>query len=151
MTASPAGLMRTMSNDGGSIGVTVLTGSGDAGAADFSGCVTGDVAGANFGSALVAGVRAANGTEALEKVRQGAPDLVVLDVMMEHLSEGFDVARTLRSDSQTKGIPIIMLTGVDQVYDMTMEAGRGWVPYDRYLEKPVSPENLVAQVKDMIG
>ena len=94
---------------------------------------------------------AANGTEALEKVRQGAPDLVVLDVMMEHLSEGFDVARTLRSDSQTKGIPIIMLTGVDQVYDMTMEAGRGWVPYDRYLEKPVSPEDLVAQVKEMIG
>jgi two-component system alkaline phosphatase synthesis response regulator PhoP len=94
---------------------------------------------------------AGNGTEALEKIRAEPPDIVVLDVMMDHLSEGFDVARTLRTNSETEKIPIIMLTGVDQVYDMRMETDATWVPCDKYLEKPVSPKDLLAIVEEMLG
>ena len=92
-----------------------------------------------------------NGTEALEAVPRERPDLIVLDVMMDYLSEGFDVARKLRQDDATKSIPIIMLTGVDQAYDYRMEVEESWVPSDRYLEKPVAPDKLLAEVESLIG
>jgi CheY-like chemotaxis protein len=93
---------------------------------------------------------ASNGTEGLQKVREAPPDLIVLDVMMDHLSEGFDVARALRTDPQTRSIPIIMLTGVDQVYNIRMETDPSWVPCDKYLEKPVSPEDLLKHVEELL-
>ncbi len=96
-------------------------------------------------------VTAANGTEGLARVSGSRPDLIILDVMMDHLSEGFDVARELRTNPYTAGIPIIMLTGVDQVYNVRMEVDESWVPCDRYLEKPVAPEALLAHVAELIG
>jgi CheY-like chemotaxis protein len=94
---------------------------------------------------------AANGTEALAAVDDDPPDLVLLDVMMDHMSEGFDVARALRSDDATALIPIIILTGVDRVYNLRMEVDESWVPADRYLEKPISPEVLMAAVGELVG
>lgn len=94
---------------------------------------------------------AANGTEALAAVAASPPDLVVLDVMMDHLSEGFDVARALRGQEATKGIPIVMLTGVDQVYNLRLEVDESWVPCDRFLEKPVSPQELLTHIAELIG
>lgn len=94
---------------------------------------------------------AAHGGEAVESISAEKPDLVILDVMMNYMSEGFDVARKLRTDPVTEKIPIIMLTGVDQVYNMRMEVDESWVPCDRYLEKPVKPQDLLEQVKELIG
>ncbi len=94
---------------------------------------------------------ASNGTEALAMVAEERPDLVILDVMMDYLSEGFDVARKLRTDPATASVPIVMLTGVDQVYNVRMEVDESWVAADRYLEKPVSPEALLAHVEELIG
>ena len=94
---------------------------------------------------------AANGTEALASIEDDPPDLVILDVMMDHMSEGFDVARTLRSDDATALIPIIILTGVDRVYDLRMEVDESWVPADHYLEKPISPEDLMCKIVELVG
>ncbi len=94
---------------------------------------------------------ASSGSEALASVEAAAPDLVLLDVMMDHPSEGFDVARALRSHRDTERIPIIMLTGVDQLYDYRMETDESWVPCNRYFEKPVAPQDLLAQVAELIG
>lgn len=94
---------------------------------------------------------ATNGTEGLAMIRRDPPDLVILDVMMDHLSEGFDVARALRSDPATAALPIIILTGVDQVYNLRMEVDESWVPADRYLEKPVSPAQLLAEIDAVLG
>jgi CheY-like chemotaxis protein len=94
---------------------------------------------------------AANGTEALERVGEKHPDLIILDVMMDYMSEGFDVARKLREDPATKSIPIIMLTGVDQMYNYRMETDESWVPCDRYFEKPIAPDKLLAEVQALIG
>ena len=94
---------------------------------------------------------APNGTEALRLARENPPDLVILDVMMDHLSEGFDVARQLRTDERTKEVPIIMLTGVDQVYNVRMEVEEDWVPCEKYLEKPIAPEELLQHVAEVIG
>jgi CheY-like chemotaxis protein len=98
------------------------------------------------------GVRtAANGSEALTSVRDDPPDLVILDVMMDHMSEGFDVARSLRLSDETSLIPIIILTGVDRVYNLRMEVDESWVPADHYLEKPVDPTELLRIVGGLVG
>ena len=94
---------------------------------------------------------AANGGEALAAIAAAPPDVVVLDVMMDHLSEGFDVARTLRSSDATRAIPIVMLTGVDEVFNVRMEIGESWFPYDRYLQKPVAPEVLLATLGELLA
>ena len=94
---------------------------------------------------------ASNGTEALAEVAKQAPDLVILDVMMDYMSEGFDVARKLRTNPETQSIPLIMLTGVDQLYNYRLEQDESWVPCDRYLEKPIEPETLLSEVESLIG
>lgn len=94
--------------------------------------------------------RAANGTEGLAMVEEERPDLVILDVMMDYLSEGFEVARKLRNDPKTNDLPIIMLTGVDQVYNVRMEVDESWVSCERYLEKPVSPGDLLRHVSEVL-
>lgn len=96
-------------------------------------------------------ITAANGTEGLARAREDHPDLIVLDVMMDHLSEGFDVARNLRNDPATSEIPIIMLTGVDQVYNVRMEVDESWMPCEKYLEKPIAPDELLGHVAELIG
>ncbi len=94
---------------------------------------------------------ATNGSEALASVEEDPPDLVILDVMMDHMSEGFDVARSLRLSDVTSLIPIIILTGVDRVYNIRMEVDESWVPSDHYLEKPVEPAELLRVVGGLVG
>jgi CheY-like chemotaxis protein len=69
---------------------------------------------------------------------------------MDYMSEGFDVARKLRTDPETRSIPLIMLTGVDRMYNYRLEQDESWVPCDRYLEKPIEPETLLAEVEALI-
>ena len=94
---------------------------------------------------------AANGTEALASVDAQRPDLIILDVMMDYMSEGFDVAQQLRKNPDTQSIPLIMLTGVDHMYDYRMQMDESWVQCDRYLEKPIEPASLLAEVEALIG
>jgi two-component system alkaline phosphatase synthesis response regulator PhoP len=75
------------------------------------------------------------------------PDLIVLDVMMETKTAGFDVARWLRTNEETKEIPIIMLTAVNQEVPWRFEPDDIWLPVDVFLDKPVSPERLLAEAK----
>lgn len=94
---------------------------------------------------------ASNGPDALRSVAEVLPDLIVLDVMMDYPSEGFDVARSLHGDPKTKAIPVVMLTGVDQMYNYRMETDETWVPCARYLEKPITPDQLLANIAELIG
>jgi CheY-like chemotaxis protein len=94
---------------------------------------------------------ASSGSEAMAEVDADPPDLVILDVMMDHMSEGFDVARSLRQTEATSLIPIIILTGVDRVYNLRMEVDESWVSADHYLEKPVAPDELLRVVDSLIG
>src|ERR671922_686324 len=86
---------------------------------------------------------AANGREALDKVRQVKPDLVILDLMMPEI-DGWEVCRRLRKDSD---VPIIMLTARGEDVDKTVGLELG---ADDYLTKPFNARELVARVKAVL-
>src|SRR5947199_2730564 len=86
-----------------------------------------------------------DGAEALEKVREIRPDLVILDVMMPGLT-GFEVLRHLKEDPETEPIPVIMLTARSEADDALegYDQGAQW-----YLGKPIDPNELLNSVNNV--
>jgi len=91
-------------------------------------------------------ISATNGVEALEKVAEEKPDLILLDVMMPKLS-GFEVCRRLKSDPETRDVQIIMVTALNEVgdHERGVECGT-----DEFLTKPVNRVELVTRVKSLL-
>ena len=84
-----------------------------------------------------------DGVEALEKVKQEDPDMIVLDVMMPRM-DGFEVLKRLQADPDTQDIPVIMLTAKAQDADIF----RGWSSgVSSYLTKPFNPRELLTFVE----
>jgi two-component system alkaline phosphatase synthesis response regulator PhoP len=91
-----------------------------------------------------------NGRECLERVRADRPNLIVLDVMMATRSEGFDVSRDLRGSDDTKDIPLILVTSVNQAVPFKFQPDETWLPVDRMIEKPVGPQRLLEEVDRLL-
>ena len=94
-------------------------------------------------------IDAQNGDRGVSMAKDRHPDLILLDVMMSKVDEGFQVAYELRGDPNTKDIPILMLTAVvDQSgFAFDPEKDAEFLPVDEFLEKPVSPRKLVDMVR----
>jgi CheY-like chemotaxis protein len=101
---------------------------------------------------------AGSGTDGLTLVKEIHPDLIILDVMMDTATEGFQVSYQLRSKdpkseyrdfSQT---PIIMMTGVSQKMHMKFSPQQDgdYLPVDEYLEKPVRVDSLLEKIKKLL-
>lgn len=87
---------------------------------------------------------AADGREALDRIREEKPGLVVLDVMMPEMN-GFDVAAVLKNDPATMDIPIIILSIVE-------DKERGFrIGVDRYLTKPIDTPTLFHEVNTLLN
>lgn len=88
-------------------------------------------------------LRAADGAEALRLARRELPDLVLCDNQLPVLS-GVEVARELKSDAATRGIPLVSVTAAAMPGDRQrlLEAG-----FDGYLAKPITPETFVQEVE----
>ena len=88
-------------------------------------------------------IKAYDGVEALDKMRQTLPDLVVLDIMLPGL-DGFEVCKQIRTEST---VPILMVTAKDSDVDkiVGLEIGA-----DDYIPKPFNPRELVARVKAIL-
>jgi DNA-binding response OmpR family regulator len=87
-----------------------------------------------------------NGEEALKRVKEDKPDLVILDVMMPP-PNGFQVCRTLKDDPNYKHIPVIILTAKNTESDQFWGVESG---ADTYLTKPYSSEELLEKVHDLL-
>ena len=86
---------------------------------------------------------ACDGEEGLAAIRQGRPDLVILDVMMPKM-DGWQVCREIRQNSK---VPIIMLTAKSEERDELLGFDLG---VDEYISKPFSPKILVARVEAIL-
>jgi DNA-binding response OmpR family regulator len=86
-----------------------------------------------------------NGTDAIELAKSRQPDLIVLDVMMPELN-GVEVARRLRSQTETATVPIIMLTAKTEESHEIEGLGAG---ADDYITKPFSMQILLARINAM--
>jgi len=94
---------------------------------------------------------AADGDEALRKAREENPDLILLDIIMQ-VENGFTAAEQLKKDPQLSKIPVIMLTSFSSRGQATsIPRGRGFsLEAEDYIEKPVSPEELLDTVQQYL-
>jgi DNA-binding response OmpR family regulator len=96
-----------------------------------------------------------NGKEGYSKIREKIPDLMILDVMMQTDTDGFDLAYKLKNEKKFQNIPILMITSFPQ--KMVEEGpekfqhilGETW-PVTQFLEKPVDPEELLSVVGNIL-
>jgi DNA-binding response OmpR family regulator len=93
-------------------------------------------------------VGAAGGKEGLEKIRQGPPDLVLLDLMMPDM-DGWEVYQQMKADEKTKDIPVIVVTAKAQSIDKVL--GLHIAKVDDYIAKPFSPQDLLNSVDKVLG
>jgi DNA-binding response OmpR family regulator len=91
---------------------------------------------------------ASNRAEGAKKVAESAPDLLILDVMMEEPDDGLNMARELRRGGFEK--PILMLTSVNAAMGLRIDRDDEIVPVEIFQEKPVEPRKLIEEVQSLL-
>ena len=97
---------------------------------------------------------ASDRTEGMEKIKANKPDLLILDVMMSTWQDGFEIARELKKDPESKDMLILMLTGVKGKTGIEFKSTAGdptWCPVDGFLDKPVESDILLAEVSKLLS
>jgi DNA-binding response OmpR family regulator len=92
---------------------------------------------------------AGNRADGMKAIKEGKPELVVLDVMMEQPDDGLAMAQELRRSGFKA--PIIMLTSISKVTGMEYGKDNDVVPVDVFLEKPVAPATLTGKVDELLA
>lgn len=97
-------------------------------------------------------IEAASGEEGLQKIVETRPDLIILDVMMETKTEGFQLALKLRNPDpasdlfEFKDIPILMLTAIHSTTPLRFEPDIDYLPVELFVDKPIDPDDLIGKV-----
>ena len=96
-----------------------------------------------------------SGIEARERLAVQRPDLVVLDIMMDYDTDGFNVAYKLRDEPETEHIPVIIMSGFTKeletkthIFEPMMY--REW-PAAKFFEKPVKLADLAAAIAELLA
>lgn len=95
-------------------------------------------------------LEAANGTQALEVMRQQRPDLLLLDVMMTTTLEGVEISKELESDPDLKDIPVVMISSIATT-EYAPEFPEERVPIEAWISKPLQPSVLLGTVRRFVG
>lgn len=90
---------------------------------------------------------AGDGVEALEKIQQFHPDLVILDIVLPRMN-GYEVCRRLKSEPETQTIPVLMCSAKKEDFDRYWGMKQG---ADAYLAKPCHPQEIVETVKKLLN
>lgn len=92
-------------------------------------------------------VCAADGGEALDRIKEAVPDLVLLDIMMPQM-DGYQVCKLIRANEQTKDVPVVMISGKDGFFDKVRGKMAGTTGY---ITKPFGPETLMKTIETYIA
>lgn len=92
-------------------------------------------------------VCAVDGMDALAKISESVPDLVLLDITMPRM-DGYQVCKMIRSNDSTKDVPVIMISGKDGFFDKVRGKMAGTTSY---ITKPFGPETLMKTINEYIG
>lgn len=91
----------------------------------------------------------------MDLAKQVMPDLILLDVMFAGPPgpDGIESARELGKDEVLKGIPVIIISGIRKVLDLPyqVEPDDDWMPVKAFIEKPIKPDKLLAEISAVIG
>jgi CheY-like chemotaxis protein len=98
-----------------------------------------------------------DGEEALKKVMEKSPDIILLDIMMKTKGDGIWVSEKIKSDGSLKEIPIIMITAVNQDADMVkfhfekyVGKDSEYIPVNAFMEKPIEISELLQEIDRLI-
>jgi CheY-like chemotaxis protein len=100
---------------------------------------------------------APNGEAGLKRLQELMPELLILDVMMNTATEGFEVAIKLRQPDPAspyaayQHIPIVVLTAIHSTTDLTFGPDEDYLPIDAFVDKPFEPEKLVDTVNALLA
>lgn len=96
---------------------------------------------------------ASSGAQALKMMRSGSvkPDLVLLDIMMDYITDGLDVSNAIQRDPQLKDIPVIMVTSLTGVKSQEIFPSDQRVAVSGWLSKPVRAQSLLKAVQDSLA
>ncbi|MBN2550275.1 MAG: response regulator [Anaerolineales bacterium] len=100
---------------------------------------------------------ATNFEEGLAASRELDPDLIILDVMMDSATAGFQLALSMHSPDpaseykEFRKVPIIMLTAIHSTTSLRFAPDEYYLPVEEFLEKPVTPEVLLATVQKYLN
>ena len=92
-------------------------------------------------------VRARNGREALDLLRQNLPDILISDVVMPEMN-GYDLCRAVKSDPVTARLPVILVTGLSSPQDVFKGLNAG---ADNFVTKPYDESNLVSRIDYLLA
>lgn len=91
--------------------------------------------------------------EGLAAVDTIKPDLIILDVMMDTHTAGFQLAQKLHgagANPEHQAIPILMVTAVHQTTPLRFSPDDDYLPVDAFIDKPIDPKTLLAQVSTLL-
>jgi CheY-like chemotaxis protein len=93
-----------------------------------------------------------NRRSAREILEKEAVDLILLDVMMEKDSDGFNFAQEMKGNEKYKKIPIIMVTAVNQKmpFKYSPEEDGDFLPVEKFMEKPIDLELLIKAINEFL-
>jgi len=108
-------------------------------------------------SAMYEVVTASDSTEGKDKILKEKPDLILLDIMMDSLFDGFSLCHSLKTGKEFKEVkntPVIFVSAVKEIAGSRFQFGgddQGMVGPDDYIDKPVKPDDLLARIEKLIN
>ena len=97
-------------------------------------------------------VTATNIKVAEEILNKEKIDLIILDVMMDNDSDGFNFAQHVKNNEKFNKIPIILATAVNQrtKFKFDIEQDEKFLPVEKFMEKPIDPDDLIVTIRGLL-
>jgi len=93
-----------------------------------------------------------NSKEAMEKIEKGKPDLILLDIMLEKLTDGFTICYKLKHHPELRHIPVFAISAITEKtgLELSIKTEGEYFEADDYMEKPVKPNDLLERIERLL-